>query len=565
MYLEHKEFFAKYVKTADKASPGCYGSIYESGDYIVKTQKPYEKLGVNSALCASINEIDIGSRIDHPCIAKIIDWTLKINENGDILSAMAFLKGETNLHGKISNQDFMRDILSAIAFLHENNIVHKDIKPENIILLNGRATLIDFGISGNSTPLNGDSVTTTVGFSGYYRDPQYLSTSFNKDTCDEYAFGITFHQIISKSLPGRYPYMSGDVNYLCVDDDFVKDCIQPIETRLTAVKLLEKYNLEYVRGQVIRPPLPKYDASESGEASRHRLKILFRWMFQVATSYELTMRTFFLAVHLFYRALPHIRPISSQIQLVAICCFYIASATEDWILKVSQMIYMCDDAYVEADFYPTMIRVMGALQGLFVTETYWHHAKTTVDVIHYLLDILEYEYDLEEFDHYDGDDTHTNIDATKVWYIVTTFFRRPTGEPSYTFDDFNYEEIEVIRAGLKDRIPNQKIEPFNAEKHVLEMVKTIDTSMEYNYTIINNVLHYSNEFRDFSAEGAIKIYNLSMTAEDTKRCIEWYYKMYRQFSVKTLPKEIFVHPFNVDSMDDLLESQMLYGLSTLFE
>ena len=82
----------------------------------------------------------------------------------------------------------LKDISHGINYIHSENIIHLDIKPQNILLsTGGRAVLCDFGFSiiGATNPVHNNSGTPC------YVPPEYISTRRRGFPGDIWAFGIT--------------------------------------------------------------------------------------------------------------------------------------------------------------------------------------------------------------------------------------------------------------------------------------------------------------------------------------------------------------------------------------
>jgi len=104
--------------------------------------KIYEKsqLG-NSQMKALRTEISIMKKLDHPNIIKLYDV---IEDDAKIMLAMEYLSGgclrnylKKRAHKKVSEEEtkiYFGQIIQAVKYLHSNNIYHRDLKLENILL-----------------------------------------------------------------------------------------------------------------------------------------------------------------------------------------------------------------------------------------------------------------------------------------------------------------------------------------------------------------------------------------------------------------------------------------------
>jgi eukaryotic-like serine/threonine-protein kinase len=126
--------------------------------YVLKKLKRQSDKTARSRMCA---EAACLNQIDHPSVAKIIDSNATIsNTEEDLYLVMEFVQGKHLVDAVENKRPTLEEsfscvlkILNALAVCHAKGVVHRDIKPHNIILRDNNwndPVLLDFGISFNS-------------------------------------------------------------------------------------------------------------------------------------------------------------------------------------------------------------------------------------------------------------------------------------------------------------------------------------------------------------------------------------------------------------------------------
>src|SRR4051794_1853231 len=154
-------------------------------------------------------EAQSAAGLNHPNIVSIFD---RGQAEGTYYIAMEYLEGRTLKELLVRNGptpvpiaiDYARQILGAIAFAHRNGIVHRDIKPHNIVVRkDGRLKVTDFGIarSGASQMTEAGSIVGTA----QYLSPEQARGAPVDARSDLYSLGIVLYEM----LTGKVPY-TGD-------------------------------------------------------------------------------------------------------------------------------------------------------------------------------------------------------------------------------------------------------------------------------------------------------------------------------------------------------------------
>ncbi|MBR5532871.1 MAG: serine/threonine protein kinase [Bacteroidales bacterium] len=145
--------------------------------------------------------------VNHRNIPRLVDF-VKISETGQLYCIMEFIEGcdlEEYIYEKIGLVPEERalpiflEILETIGYLHKNNILHLDIKTNNIMLLpNGGIKILDLGIASRMS----DSVSTGYGTPSFMPPEQSEKRTCGRYT-DIFALGIVLFEMLTGKLPFR--------------------------------------------------------------------------------------------------------------------------------------------------------------------------------------------------------------------------------------------------------------------------------------------------------------------------------------------------------------------------
>ena len=153
------------------------------------------------------NESKAISLLNHPNIVKVYD--VSVNDDLQYI-VMEYVDGMTlreylnQRGGRLTNREtvhFISQILKALEHAHANGVVHRDIKPQNIMLLdNGQLRMMDFGIARISRAenqlLNGKAMGSV-----HYISPEQAKGDETDCTSDIYSVGVMMYEMLSGHLP----------------------------------------------------------------------------------------------------------------------------------------------------------------------------------------------------------------------------------------------------------------------------------------------------------------------------------------------------------------------------
>ena len=186
---------------------GRYGSVYNAYEKTTKTKVAIKKLSIEKLFEDSFlqvkTEIEIQSRIIHPNIVRLYAYFFDENylyivlEHALGVNLRVFLKSKISLN-EYDTRSIIKQLVSAVKKLRELNIIHRDIKLENIIYYKGKIKLCDFGCSCLHLFQRRKSFCGTA----YYLSPELASEkpdySFGVDV---WAIGVVMYELLFGKPP----------------------------------------------------------------------------------------------------------------------------------------------------------------------------------------------------------------------------------------------------------------------------------------------------------------------------------------------------------------------------
>jgi len=162
-----------------------------------------------------VREIGIAAKLSHPHILPLFDSG---EADGLLYYVMPYVEGESLRErlargGKMAPDEAVRltdQIASALTYAHEHGVVHRDIKPGNILLSRDQAVVADFGIARAVAAASAEGLTgtgTAVGTPSYMAPEQAFGDGVVDARTDVYALGCVLYEMLTGEPPfkGKTP------------------------------------------------------------------------------------------------------------------------------------------------------------------------------------------------------------------------------------------------------------------------------------------------------------------------------------------------------------------------
>jgi Tol biopolymer transport system component len=192
--------------------------------YLAEDLKHHRKIAIkvlHPALAASVGperflrEIEVAAHLQHPGILPLHDS----GQAGEYLYyIMPYVEGES-LRDRLARDSelpiqeavkLLSEVLDALAYAHSKGVVHRDIKPDNVMLSSHHALVTDFGVAKALGDSAGPGFVTTAGLAlgtpSYMAPEQALAGREIDYRADLYAVGVMGYEL----LTGRLPFVGGN-------------------------------------------------------------------------------------------------------------------------------------------------------------------------------------------------------------------------------------------------------------------------------------------------------------------------------------------------------------------
>jgi len=273
---------------------GGMGSVYRARDSVIGRDvaiKVIQERVLNAPAMRErfYREAQAAGRLSHENIMVIHD----IGEDEDTpYIVMEYLPG-TDLRRVLDSDEAMSldqklhiaiQICEGLLYAHEHDVVHRDIKPDNIRILRGdRVKIMDFGIAR----LNADALTVTNTSIGTprYMSPEQIKGVRVDNRSDIFSFGVVFYELITGTNPFWgdhvtaiiYKILHEDPEPIRVEDSELAGDLQPIVSRCLAKELNDRYQtlapvLSDLRAAVLKRQVASHSTSVPAGGARDQTR-----------------------------------------------------------------------------------------------------------------------------------------------------------------------------------------------------------------------------------------------------------------------------------------------------
>ena len=190
---------------------GGFAAVFRAHDPFLERDVAIKVLDPTLALSGELEEqflreARIVAGVEHPHIVPLYDAAAR---DGLLYLVMRLLPGQS-LAGRMASEGKLpaaaaarlaHEVAMALVVAHERGVVHRDIKPDNILLDgSGHATVTDFGIARVTSRPSGEQAGTTTGTPSYMSPEQALGEEVD-GRADTYSLGVVLFEMLTGRLP----------------------------------------------------------------------------------------------------------------------------------------------------------------------------------------------------------------------------------------------------------------------------------------------------------------------------------------------------------------------------
>lgn len=206
-----EKIFSNRYRIIDQLGSGGMAQVYKAEDTILNRTVALKLLhprlaSQNNFVERLRREAQAAANLNHPNIVNIYDWG---NQNSTYYIVMEYLKGES-LNAIVEREaplaigralKIAAQVCDALQFAHDHDVVHRDIKPHNIIINDkGAVRVTDFGIARAGSAAGVTQTGSVIGTAKYV-SPEQAQGGFVGHTSDIYSLGVVLYEMTTGQVP----------------------------------------------------------------------------------------------------------------------------------------------------------------------------------------------------------------------------------------------------------------------------------------------------------------------------------------------------------------------------
>ncbi len=217
LLVQIKEALAPRYEVEREIGSGGMATVYRARDLRHERQVAVKVLrGELAAALGSerfLQEIRITARLNHPHILPLLDSG---EAAGFLYYVMPYVAGGSLRRRLRGSQPLAldealriaRQVATALDYAHRHEVIHRDVKPENILFSEGLAVVADFGVARAVTAAGPERLTRSgvpVGTPGYMSPEQAMGISELDERTDVYSLGCVTYEMLVGATPAVWP------------------------------------------------------------------------------------------------------------------------------------------------------------------------------------------------------------------------------------------------------------------------------------------------------------------------------------------------------------------------
>jgi hypothetical protein len=220
-------------KIEEEVGRGGFGAVYRArrtDGSVVAVKVMLSRVDADDEAIAKFKrETAITAKLDHPKIVRVLEsgasgavfyFIMEFCDGGSVSDLMLKNRGRLSL---AQAKPIILGALEALAFAHDKGFVHRDLKPQNILLSRGEVRLSDFGLAKSFQQAGLSGMSMTGGYAGtpvFMPREQITNFKYVKPVSDVWSMGATIYNLLTGTFP--YPFSKDrDPIDVILNDDIV--------------------------------------------------------------------------------------------------------------------------------------------------------------------------------------------------------------------------------------------------------------------------------------------------------------------------------------------------------